>query len=221
MDRPGFIRGFVEFMIESGVLTFGDFVTKGGRNTPYFINTGNYKTGSQLATLGDYYAMSIMDSGEEFQALFGPAYKGIPLAAAAAVSLYRLYGRDAPYLFNRKEAKDHGEGGVLVGYRPKPGDKVAIVEDVVTAGTSVRESVGILSALEDVAVTALYVSADRMETGTGDKTALDELRDEFGIRVYPIVTARDIIAGLPAGDPRALAMEEHLRRYGSKNGVPR
>ena len=131
---------FISFMTGAGVLTFGDFVTKSGRKTPYFINTGNYRTGSQISRLGDWYAKTIAESGEEFDALFGPAYKGIPLAAAAASSLFRLYGRDVPYCFNRKEIKDHGEGGGIVGYRPKDGDRIAIVEDVVTAGTAVRES---------------------------------------------------------------------------------
>ena len=135
---------FIHFMVRSGVLTFGDFTTKSGRKTPYFVNTGNYKTGAQAARLGDYYAACIqehMPGGVD--ALFGPAYKGIPLAVAAASSLYRGYGRDLPYCFNRKEAKDHGEGGSMVGYKPQDGDRVAIIEDVVTAGTAVRESIEI------------------------------------------------------------------------------
>ena len=127
-------------MVRSGVLTFGDFVTKSGRKTPYFINTGNYKTGAQAAKLGDYYAACMNENlGEEVTALFGPAYKGIPLVVTGSASLYRNYGRDLPYCFNRKEAKDHGEGGSMVGYKPQAGDRVAIIEDVVTAGTAVRE----------------------------------------------------------------------------------
>ena len=133
---------FITFMVRSGVLTFGDFTTKSGRKTPYFINTGNYKTGAQAARLGDYYAACIQEHlPEGVDCLFGPAYKGIPLAVSAASSLYRNYDRDLPYCFNRKEAKDHGEGGAMVGYKPQAGDKVVIVEDVVTAGTAVRETI--------------------------------------------------------------------------------
>ena len=178
-------NAFIEFMIGAGVLTFGDFTTKSGRKTPYFINTGNYKTGAQISVLGDWYADCIVKSGEPFDALFGPAYKGIPLAAAAASSLWRNHGRDVPYCFNRKEIKDHGEGGALVGYRPKDGDTLAIIEDVVTAGTAVRESITILSGVARVRIGALFVSVDRMERGTGSLSALDELRETLGIRVYP------------------------------------
>ena len=208
-------KEFVSFMTGAGVLTFGDFVTKSGRRTPYFINTGNYRTGSQIAALGDWYARSIAESGETFDALFGPAYKGIPLAAAAASSLYRIYGRDVPYCFNRKEVKDHGEGGGIVGYRPKDGDRIAIVEDVVTAGTAVRESLAFLAGVADVTVTALFVSVDRMERGTGTLSALDELRETLGIRVHPIITVRDIIASIPEGDSRRAAMEDYLAQYGA------
>ena len=138
---------FITFMVRSGVLTFGDFTTKSGRKTPYFINTGNYKTGAQAAKLGDYYAACIQENlPEGVTCLFGPAYKGIPLAVAAASSLYRKYDRDLPYCFNRKEVKDHGEGGSMVGYKPQDGDDVVIVEDVVTAGTAVRESIRALQA---------------------------------------------------------------------------
>ena len=205
---------FVGFMMEAGVLTFGDFTAKSGRKTPYFVNTGNYKTGKHISMLGDYYADSIMQSGERFDALFGPAYKGITLAAAAAGSLYRNYGADFPYFFNRKEAKDHGEGGSLIGYTPKDGDKIVIIEDVVTAGTAVRESLQLLGAIADVKVTALFVSVDRMERGTGERSTLDELRAEYGINVYAIVTARDIIDALPKGDERIAKMEEYLTKYG-------
>ena len=209
-------REFISFMTGAGVLTFGDFVTKSGRKTPYFINTGNYRTGSQLARLGDWYAQSIEESGEAFDALFGPAYKGIPLAASAASSLYRIYGRDVPYCFNRKEIKDHGEGGGIVGYKPKDGDRIAIIEDVVTAGTAVRESLAFLAGVADVKVTALFVSVDRMERGTGSLSALDELRETLGIRVHPIITVRDIIDSFPADDPRRAAMESYLAQYGAE-----
>ncbi|MCL2200997.1 MAG: orotate phosphoribosyltransferase [Oscillospiraceae bacterium] len=206
---------FIDFMAEAGVLTFGDFTTKSGRKTPYFVNTGNYKTGMHISMLGDYYAGAVAQSGVEFDALYGPAYKGITLAAATASSLYRNHGVNVPYFFNRKEVKDHGEGGSLVGYKPKDGDKLVIIEDVVTAGTAVRESLQLLSAVADVKVTALFVSVDRMERGTGTSSTLDELRDEFGIKVYSIINARDIIASFAAGDERIAKMEAYLAEYGA------
>lgn len=219
---------FIQFMVESGVLTFGDFTTKSGRKTPYFINTGNYKTGSQAARLGDYYAQCIQHHAPEgISCLFGPAYKGIPLAVSAAASLYRLYGRDLPYCFNRKEAKDHGEGGNMVGYKLQNGDKIAIVEDVVTAGTALRESLALFDSLGlDVKVTHLFVSVDRMERGTRDCTTLDELRQDFGIEVCPLVTVRDIMTTLHGkevngqvvlDDHRLEQMEGYLAQYGAKN----
>lgn len=222
-----FQREFIQFMVESGVLTFGDFTTKSGRKTPYFINTGNYKTGAQAARLGDYYAQCIQHhAAEGIDCLFGPAYKGIPLAVSAAASLYRLYGRDIPYCFNRKEAKDHGEGGSMVGYKLKDGDKIAIVEDVVTAGTALRESLALFDALgKDVKVTHLFVSVDRMERGTRECTTLDELRQDYGIEVCPLVTVRDIINTLHGkeiggevvlDDARRAQMEEYLALYGAK-----
>ncbi|MCL2078552.1 MAG: orotate phosphoribosyltransferase [Oscillospiraceae bacterium] len=204
---------FIEFMMSAGVLTFGDFTTKSGRKTPYFVNTGNYKTGSHISQLGDYYADSVTRSGVEFDALFGPAYKGITLAAATASSLYRNHGIDKPYFFNRKEAKDHGEGGKIVGYKPKDGDKIIIIEDVVTAGTAVRES---LELLQNVKVAALFVSVDRMERGAGEKSTIDELQDELKIKVYSIITARDIIDYLAPGDPRREKMQKYLSQYGAK-----
>ena len=185
---------FITFMVRSGVLTFGDFTTKSGRKTPYFVNTGNYKTGAQAAKLGDYYAACIQENMPDgITCLFGPAYKGIPLAVSAAASLYRSYDRDLPYCFNRKEAKDHGEGGTMVGYKPQDGDDVAIVEDVVTAGTAVRESIELFKHVADVNMKALFVSVDRMERGTRDCSTLDELRQDYGIKVFPIVTVREVI----------------------------
>ena len=207
---------FIRFMRGSGVLTFGDFTTKSGRKTPYFVNTGNFKTGMHIATLGDYYADCVAQSGEDFDALFGPAYKGITLVAATASSLYRNHAVNVPYFFNRKEAKDHGEGGSLIGYTPKNGDRIAIIEDVVTAGTAVRESLALLKGIADVTVTALFVSVDRMERGTSDRSTLQELRDEFGISVYSIITARDIIDALPKGDERAVRMEAYLAEFGAR-----
>ena len=217
---------FIAFMVRSGVLTFGDFTTKSGRRTPYFINTGNYKTGAQASRLGDYYAACIQENlPEGVDCLFGPAYKGIPLAVAAASSLYRNYGRDLPYCFNRKEVKDHGEGGSMVGYQPKDGDRVTIVEDVVTAGTAVRESIELFRHVADVKITSLIVSVDRMERGTGDRTTLDELREQHGIRVCPIVTVREVIAFLHNNpidgrvyldDDMKARMEAYLAEYGPR-----
>jgi len=208
-------KEFIDFMTDAGVLTFGDFTTKSGRKTPYFVNTGNYKTGMHISALGDYYAGLVVASGEQFDALYGPAYKGITLAAATASSLYRNHNIDVPYFFNRKEAKDHGEGGSLIGYKPKDGDRIIIIEDVVTAGTSVRESLQLLKATADVTVAALFVSVDRMERGTGKLTTLDELHKEHGINVYSIINARDIIASFPQGDQRIKKMENYLSEYGA------
>ena len=217
---------FIHFMVRSGVLTFGDFVTKSGRKTPYFVNTGNYKTGAQAARLGDYYAACIQEHMPEgITALFGPAYKGIPLAVTAAASLYRNYDRDLPYCFNRKEAKDHGEGGVMVGYKPQDGDRVAIVEDVVTAGTAVRETIELFKHVAKVNMKALIVSVDRMERGTRECSTLDELREDYGIAVYPIVTVREIMTFLHGreiggkvylDDATLERMEAYLAEYGAR-----
>ena len=219
-------EAFIAFMVRSGVLTFGDFVTKSGRRTPYFINTGNYKTGAQAGKLGDYYAACIQEQFPDgIDCLFGPAYKGIPLVVSAAAALYRNYGRDLPYCFNRKEAKDHGEGGSLVGYKPQDGDRVAIVEDVVTAGTAVRESIALFRDVAKVDIRALFVSVDRMERGTRDCSTLDELRQDYGIAVCPIVTVREIMAFLHnreldgkvwLDDATLARMEAYLAEYGAR-----
>lgn len=185
---------FVKFMVRSGVLLFGDFTTKSGRKTPYFVNTGNYKTGAQAAKLGEYYARNIQEHVEgKIDALFGPAYKGIPLAVAAGISMYNLFDRDINYCFNRKEVKDHGEGGAMVGYKLQDGDRVLIVEDVITAGTAIRETLPILKAAADIEIAGMVISVDRMEKGKGEKTAIQEVYEEFGIVTYPIVTVKEII----------------------------
>ena len=217
---------FIHFMVRSGVLTFGDFTTKSGRKTPYFVNTGNYKTGAQAARLGDYYAACIQERMPHgITALFGPAYKGIPLAVTTAASLYRNYGRDLPYCFNRKEVKDHGEGGAMVGYQPQDGDDIAIVEDVVTAGTAVRESIELFKHVAKVNMKALFVSVDRMERGTRDCSTLDELREDYGIQVCPIVTIREVIDCLHnrpvdgkvyIDDGMRERMEAYLSTYGAR-----
>ena len=217
---------FITFMVRAGVLTFGDFTTKSGRRTPYFINTGNYKTGAQAAKLGDYYAACIQQNlPDGVDCLFGPAYKGIPLAVSAAASLYRNYGRDLPYCFNRKAAKAHGVGGVMVGGTPQDGDRVVSVEDVVTAGTAVRESIELFQHVADVKMRALIVSVDRMERGIRACSTLDELREDYGIAVYPIVTVREIIAFLHnreldgrvyIDDEMKGRMEAYLEQYGAR-----
>ena len=185
---------FVKFMVRSGVLLFGDFTTKSGRKTPYFVNTGNYKTGAQAAKLGEYYARNIQEHVEgRIDVLFGPAYKGIPLAVAAGISMYSLFDRDINYCFNRKEVKDHGEGGSMVGYKLKDGDRVLIVEDVITAGTAIRETLPVLKAAADIEIAGMVISVDRMEKGKGEKTAIQEVYEEFGIVTYPIVTVKEII----------------------------
>lgn len=190
-------REFIEFMVDAGVLTFGDFVTKSGRKTPFFINTGNYDTGVEMQRLGSYYARALNDAlGKDFDCLFGPAYKGIPLAVTTGIALADEFGHDVGICFNRKESKDHGEGGSLIGHKPRPGERVVIVEDVTTAGTSVRESVPLLKAAAAVEVKALVVSVDRMERGTTRRGALAELRDEFGLVTVPIVTLDEVVEHL-------------------------
>ena len=187
-------KEFIEFMLSCGVLRFGDFVTKSGRKTPFFINTGFYRTGGQMAKLGEFYAKAIQDNfGLDFDVLFGPAYKGIPLSVAATMEISRLYGRDIRYCSNRKEIKDHGEKGILLGSPISAGDKVVIIEDVTTAGTSIRETVPIIKAQGTDDIMGLVVSVDRMERGTGDVSALTEIENEFGIRTCSIVSMKDVI----------------------------
>ncbi len=207
-------KQFIEFMIESDVLRFGDFVTKSGRNTPYFVNTGNYRTGKQIAALSKFYAALIKEKcGEDFDCMFGPAYKGIPLAASAAAALYNEYGIDKPYFFNRKEEKDHGEGGSLVGYKPKDGDRVIIIEDVITAGTAIRETIPILTGAAKVTVPHMFISVNRCEVGqTPGKTAIMEVMEDFGINVHAIVTVRDIHEYLKQSGADA-SMLERMEQY--------
>jgi orotate phosphoribosyltransferase len=190
----------IEFMLEAGVLRFGDFVTKSGRNTPYFLNTGEYSRGSQLETLSSFYAETIeLAFGERAENLYGPAYKGIPLAVATSMALHRLYQRDVTITFNRKEAKDHGEGGVLVGESYASLEqpvRVILVEDVITAGTSVRESMALLEKLPNVDVQGLVVSVDRMEKGAGELSAASEIRKQYDIETVSMVNLTDILTYL-------------------------
>ena len=184
-------------MVDSGVLTFGEFTLKSGRKSPYFMNSGNYKTGAQLAKLGEFYAECIHDNGIEFETLFGPAYKGIPLAVSAATALYNKFGIDVNYCFDRKEAKDHGEGGVIVGKQLTDGEKVVIIEDVMTSGKALREVLPKLKEAADVKVAAMVIQADRMEKGlNSDKSAVQEVSEEFGIKIYSIVNMNDIIEAI-------------------------
>ena len=187
-------KEFIEFMMAADVLRFGNFVTKSGRNTPYFVNTGNYKTGMQSSRLGEFYAALVQETlGADFDAMFGPAYKGIPLATSVAGALARNYGIDKPCFFNRKEAKDHGEGGSIVGYKPKDGDRIVIIEDVITAGTAIRETMPVLQGCAVVKVTDMFISVNRCEVGqTPGKTAVMEVGEEFGIRVHALITVQDI-----------------------------
>ncbi|MCX7715628.1 MAG: orotate phosphoribosyltransferase [Clostridia bacterium] len=216
---PGDLKKqFIEFMLAADVLKFGEFKTKSGRLSPYFINTGNYKTGSQIAGLGKYYAALIHETcGGKFDAIFGPAYKGIPLAAAAAATLALDYDTDKPYFFNRKEAKDHGEGGSLIGYKPVDGDRIVIVEDVITAGTAVREIMPVLKACANVDVRHMFISVNRCEIGqNSEKTAVMEIKDEFGIDVHSIVTVKDIYEYLKQDGKYSAflhSMEKYMDEY--------
>lgn len=218
---------FIEFMVRSGVLTFGDFVTKSGRSTPYFMNAGNYRTGAQMAQLGEFYADAIEahvdGAGRAPTVLFGPAYKGIPLVVGASIALAGR-GRDVAFMFNRKEAKDHGEKGVLVGHTPVDGDRILIVEDVTTAGTSIRETVPILRAAADIELEGLVVSLDRGERGTGDLAALDQVGHDFAMATFSIVTVHEVIEHLHnrpidgtvvLDDARADAMHAYLAEWGA------
>lgn len=185
---------FIHFMVDAGVLRFGNFVTKSGRKTPFFVNTGNYQTGSQLARLGGYYARAIHDAfGTDFDVLFGPSYKGIPLSVAASMALSAEYGAEIRYSSNRKEIKDHGDKGILLGSPLHDGDRVVIIEDVTTAGTSIRETLPILRAQGDVNVLGLIVSVDRMERGSGTKGALEEIAETYGLRTHAIVTMSEVV----------------------------
>ena len=211
-------KEFIEFMMSVDVLRFGEFTTKSGRLSPYFVNTGNYRTGAQIATLGKFYAQCIMDNcGDNFDAMFGPAYKGIPLVTAAAASLSRDFNIDKPYFFNRKEAKDHGEGGSLVGYKPQDGDRIIIIEDVITAGTAVRETVPVLQAAAKVSIPDMFISVNRCEVGQhAGKTAVMEVKEEFGINVHAIITVADIHEYLKEKPEYASVlslMEQYMDKY--------
>lgn len=210
-------KEFIQFLENAGVLKFGDFTAKSGRKIPYFVNAGMIKTGNDIAKLGEFYARAYREKiGNRRTVLYGPAYKGISIAVSAAVALSRE-GINVPFFFNRKEVKDHGEGGMFVGYVPQPGEEVVITEDVITAGTAIRESMAILSPLEGVKVKAVFIMVDRKEKGQGEKLAMKEIEDEFGFPVYAVVDVYDIIEYLeenPSNKENVDRIRKYLEVYG-------
>ena len=187
-------KEFIEFMVDSNVLKFGEFTLKSGRKSPFFMNAGAYVTGSQLRRLGQLYAQAIHDNyGTDFDVLFGPAYKGIPLAVATTIAFSELYGRDIRYCSNRKEIKDHGDVGILLGSDLNDGDKVVIIEDVTTSGKSIEETFPILTAQANVDVVGLMVSLNRQERGKTQQNALAEIREVYGIETGAIVTMEEVV----------------------------
>ena len=219
-------KEFIEFMVDCNVLKFGDFVTKSGRKTPFFVNTGFYRTGAQLRRLGAYYAEAIRDKfGLDFDVLFGPAYKGIPLSVAATIAISEKYGADIRYCSNRKEVKDHGDKGILLGSPINDGDKVVIIEDVTTAGTSIEETLPIIKAQGDVTPVGLVVSVDRMERGKGEKSALAEIEEKYGLQNTAIVTMAEVVEHLYnreykgkviIDDTLKAAIDAYYEQYGVK-----
>ena len=211
---------FIRFMVENGVLRFGEFTLKSGRKAPYFINTGNYKTGKQLAKLGEYYAACIANNGLEAETLVGPAYKGIPLSVTTAIALFNNYGKELNYCFDRKEVKDHGEGGLFVGKQLVDGEKVIIIEDVMTSGKALGEILPKLAAAANVEIVGMIISVDRMEKAlNSDLSAVKMAKAEYGIDVYSVVTMNDIIdaieQGVIEGKEYLPAMYEYRSVYGA------
>lgn len=217
---------FIGFMVDCGVLKFGDFVTKSGRKTPFFVNTGFYRSGSQLRRLGGFYAKAIYEKfGKDFDILFGPAYKGIPLSVAASMQLSELYGMEVGYCANRKEMKDHGDTGILLGSPITDGDRIVIIEDVTTAGTSIQETLPIIRGQGDVNVLGLVVSVDRLERGHGEKSALEEIRENYDIETTAIVTMAEVIECLYnkpyngkiiIDDEMKAGIDAYYEKYGAK-----
>ena len=203
---------FVHFLVEAGALKFGDFVTKSGRNTPYFINTGEFRTGATLSRLAEFYAAAFMEHFDgKAQNLYGPAYKGIPLCAATAMKLSDVYARNLTFTYNRKEVKDHGEGGSLVGYKYAEKTNIVIIEDVITAGTSVNETMQALSQIENANVVGLLISVDRKEKLENGKSALQTVQEQYGIEAHSIVDINDIIAFLES--------EENRKKINAPEGI--
>lgn len=220
-------KEFIEFMVDCQVLKFGDFVTKSGRKTPFFVNTGFYRTGAQLKRLGEYYAEAINEKfGLDFDVLFGPAYKGIPLSVAATIAISDKYNTDIKYCSNRKEVKDHGDTGILLGSPIADGDKVVIIEDVTTAGTSIQETLPIIKAQGNVTPVGLVVSVDRMERGQGTKSALKEIEETYGLKTTAIVTMEEVVEHLYnkeykgkviIDDTIKSAIDKYYEQYGAEN----
>ncbi|PWL72980.1 MAG: orotate phosphoribosyltransferase [Clostridiales bacterium] len=217
---------FIEFMVQSDVLRFGDFTLKSGRKSPFFMNAGGYVTGTQLRKLGEYYAKAIHDNfGLDFDVLFGPAYKGIPLAVTTTMAISELYEKDIKYCSNRKEAKDHGDAGILLGSPIKDGDRVVIIEDVTTSGKSIEETFPIIKAQGKVEIKGLMVSLNRMERGKGDKGALDEIKGLYGFPTAAIVSMADVVEHLynrecqgkiVIDDAIKAAIDAYYEQYGAK-----
>ena len=213
-------REFIEFLKSANVLNFGDFIAKSGRRIPYFVNAGEIKTGDQICKLGEFYAKAYADKigADKKTVLYGPAYKGIPIAVAVSVALSKE-GLDLPFFFNRKEAKDHGEGGIFVGYKPQAGEEIVIVEDVITAGTAIRESMENLKSLEGIKVAACFVMVDRKEKGQTELAATTEVTRNFGFPVYSVIDVYDIIEYLeedPANEENVTRIKNYLAVNGAK-----
>ncbi len=219
-------KEFIEFMVDCQVLKFGEFVLKSGRKSPFFMNAGAYVTGAQLAKLGEYYARAIHEHyGDDFDVLFGPAYKGIPLSVATTMEYSRLYGKEIRYCSNRKEMKDHGDAGILLGSKVKDGDKVVIIEDVTTSGKSMEETVPIIRAQADIEIKGLIVSLNRMERGKGEKSALEEIKELYGFDANAIVTMADVVeylynkpykGNIYINDEMKAAIDRYYEQYGAK-----
>ena len=218
-------KEFIDFMIECDVLKFGSFILKSGRHSPFFMNAGAYVTGSQLRRLGQFYARAVHENfGNDFDVFFGPAYKGIPLAVTAAIAYSELFGKEIRYCSNRKEIKDHGDAGILLGSPLRSGDRVVVIEDVTTSGASIEETFPIIKAQGDVQVKGLIVSLNRMERGkNSEKSALDEIQETYGFPAASIVTMRDVISALDKGDDSGIitreiriALDEYYVQWGAK-----
>ena len=217
---------FIEFMVECQVLKFGEFTLKSGRKSPFFMNAGGYVTGTQLLKLGEYYAKAIHDNyGLDFDVLFGPAYKGIPLSVATTMAISKLYGKDIRYCSNRKEVKDHGDTGILLGSKLKDGDRVVIIEDVTTSGKSIEETYPIIKAQADVEIKGLIVSLNRMEKGQTDKSALCEIKEKYGFDANAIVNMQEVVEYLYnkpfngqiyIDDTLKAAIDAYYEQYGAK-----
>ena len=217
---------FIEFMVDSQVLKFGEFTLKSGRKSPFFMNAGAYVTGTQLRRLGEYYAKAIHDNyGLDFDVLFGPAYKGIPLSVATTMAISELYGKEIRYCSNRKEVKDHGDTGILLGSKLMDGDRVVIIEDVTTSGKSIEETFPIIKAQADVEIKGLMVSLNRMEKGQGDKSALIEIKEKYGFDTNAIVTMAEVVEYLYnkeykgkiyIDDTLKAAIDTYYEQYGAK-----